>query len=112
VWIALTHTVAPGLEDAFRRFVRSRGAELGELGRRYGLRQMRVFQRGTHAVMALEVDDSARFASLGRDPDFQMLGQEMAGLMSGPPFEADRFFPEVFAWHAADDAVETGVSIG
>jgi hypothetical protein len=98
MWIAVTQSVAPGLEDAFRRLIRSRGTELGELGRRYGLRQMRVFQQGTLGLMALEVDDPARFGQLTHDPDFQVLGQEMASLMNFQPFEAGQFWPEVFAW--------------
>ena len=103
MWIAVTQTVAPGLEDAFRRLMQTRGRELGELGQRYGLRQMHVFQQGTQGLMALEVDDPARFGELTHDADFQVLGQEMASLMNFQPFETGQLWPEVFAWQPAGE---------
>ncbi|HZT95576.1 MAG TPA: hypothetical protein VFB34_01940 [Chloroflexota bacterium] len=99
MWIALTQTVAPGLEEAFRQLIRSRGGELGEIGRRYGLQQMRVFQQGNQGLMVLEVEDAERFGEMTHDPDFQMLGQEMASLMNFQPFREHQFWPEVYCWN-------------
>lgn len=100
MWIALTQTVAPGLEEAFRRVLQSRGEELANLGSRYGLKQIRVFQQETHSLMALEVEDSARFRQLADDPDFQVLAQEMAILMNLQPLRQGQFWPEVFSWES------------
>lgn len=102
MWIAVTQRVAPGLEDAFQRLIRTRGSDLGELGQKYGLRQMHVFQQGTLGFMVLEVDDPVEFGKLTHDPDFQVLGQEMASLMNFQPFEAGQFWPEVFSWQAGN----------
>ncbi len=98
MWIALTQTVAPGLEEAFRRLLRSRGDELGDLGSRYGLKNMHVFQQGTQGLMVLEVEDPARFGEITHDPDFQVLGQEMSSLMNFEPFRERQFWHEVYAW--------------
>lgn len=111
MWIALTQIVAPGLEEAFRRLLQLRGDELGELGRRYGLRQMRVFQHGTQGLMMLEVDDPARFGEVTHDPDFQVIGQEMASLMNFEPFREQQFWHEVYAWESERPAA-TSEAVG
>jgi hypothetical protein len=98
MWIALKQSVAPGLEEAYRRLLRSRGEELGRLGRKYGLRQIHVFQRGTEGFMVLEVEDAERFGEITHDPDFQVMGQEMASLMNFEPFHTTQFWQEVFVW--------------
>lgn len=106
MWIALTQTVAPGLEEAFRRLLRSRGDELGDLGSRYGLKQMHVFQQGTQGLMVLEVEDPARFGEITNDPDFQVLGQEMSSLMNFEPFRERQFWHEVHSWSHEKETAE------
>jgi len=102
MWIALTQTVASGLEDAFKQLISSRGNALGDLGRRYGLKQMHVFQQGTQGLMILEVEDPTRFGQITHDPDFQVLGQEMSSLMNFQPFVEGQFWHEVFAWEKVE----------
>ncbi|HEV3311585.1 MAG TPA: hypothetical protein VG815_13820 [Chloroflexota bacterium] len=109
MWVALSQTVAPGLEEPFRRLIKSRGEELGELGRRYGLLQLRVFQQANLGLMFLEVEDATRFGEIAHDPDFQVLGQDMASVMNLGPLEAGQFWPEIFAWESAGSMVEEGV---
>lgn len=98
MWIAARGVSAPGLEDAFRRLLHQRAVELGALGRKYGLRQIRVFQRGTEGFVVFEVEDASRFADIRRDPEFQVLGQEMSSLMNFDPFDPRQFWPEVYSW--------------
>jgi|ERR1039458_5048337 hypothetical protein len=104
MWIAVTQTVAPGLEETFTQLMTSRGDALGTLGQRYGLKQLRVFQQGTQGVMVLEVDDPVRFGQITHDPDFQVLGQELGTVMNFQPFDHGQFWPEVYAWESEGGA--------
>ena len=49
-----------------------RGASLGRVGSRYGLKQVHVFRQNDVGVITLEVEDLERFGEIVDDPDFQV----------------------------------------
>ena len=97
-WIALRQDLTPGLEETFRRVLESRGAEIGSVGRRYGLSQMHVFQQDSLGLITLEVEDVDRFQEITEDPDFQVLSQELSGVVDFRPMQTGGLWPEVYAW--------------
>lgn len=107
MWIALTQSLTPGLEETFRRAMESRGPEFGEVGRRYGLNQVRVFLRANVGLITLEVDDVDRFRNIADDPDFQVLGQELSGLIDLRALGQERYSSEIFGWQRTAAEIAT-----
>ncbi len=58
--------------------------------------------------MVMEGDDPIRFGNIGEDPEFQVLGQELAALMNFEPFRPDEFWTEVFSWAPAEPGPDRG----